>query len=136
VFRTRADVSIAPGVEWGGEDAMPDGLVPKAPLALAVALFNFSATPEPENHGAFLAALAVALSGGGPLVALADESGFRARFPAESVRIVKRREGWRALAETQGVALVFADLEHPEFPVIEGDLNAAIDRALRTASAR
>jgi hypothetical protein len=101
-----------------------------------VALFNFSATPEPENHGAFLAALAVALGGGGPLVALADESGFRARFPAESVRIVKRREGWRALAEAQGVALVFADLEHPEFPVIEGDLNAAIDRALRTASVR
>ena len=134
VFGTRAEVSIAQGVEWGGEDAMPDGLVPKAPLALAVALFNFSATPEPENHGAFLAALAVALGGGSPLVALADESGFRARFPAESVRLVKRREGWRTLAEAQGVTLVFADLEHPEFPVVEGDLNAAIDRSLRMAS--
>ena len=136
VFGTRAEVSIAPGVAWGGEDAMPDGLIPKAPLALAVALFNFSATPEPENHGTFLAALAVALGGASPLVALADESGFRARFPAESVRLVKRREGWRALAEAQGVTPLFADLEHPELPVVEGDLNAAIDRALRMASVR
>ena len=49
---------------------------------------------------------------------------------------MKRREGWRALAEAQGVSLVFADLEHPEFPVVEGDLNAAIERALRIASVR
>jgi len=31
---------------------------------------------------------------------------------------------------------LFADLEHPELPVVEGDLNAAIDRALRMASVR
>jgi hypothetical protein len=136
VFGPRAEISIAPGVAWGSEDTLPESLISKEPLALAVALFNFAATPEPENHGTFLAALIVALGGGAPLVAVLDESGFRARFPHESVRLAKRREGWRAVAEAQSVTPVFVDLENPELPVVEGDLNAALDRALRLASAR
>jgi hypothetical protein len=136
VFGTRAEISISQGVAWGGEDALPAGLIPKDPLALAVALFNFAATPEPENHGTFLAALTVALGGGAPLVAVLDESGFRARFPHESVRLAKRREGWREAAEAQGVTPVFVDLENPDLAAVERDLNAAIDRALRLASAR
>jgi hypothetical protein len=127
VFGTRAEISIAPGVAWGGEDTMPDGLLPKEPLALAVALFNFSATPEPENHGAFLRALRGVTDGGAPLVALVDESGFRARFPAESVRLAKRREGWRAAADAAGVVAVFADLERPDLPALEAELNAVIE---------
>ncbi|HSD53013.1 MAG TPA: DUF2868 domain-containing protein [Burkholderiales bacterium] len=136
VFGARAEISIAQGVAWGGEDALPESLIPKDPLALAVALFNFAATPEPENHGTFLAALIVALGGGAPLVAVLDESAFRARFPHDSVRLAKRREGWCALAEAQSVMPVFVDLENPELPVVEGDLNAAIDRALRMARYR
>jgi hypothetical protein len=136
VFGTRAEVSVGQGVAWGGEDALPENLVPKEPLALAVALFNFAATPEPENHGAFLAALTVALDGRAPLVAVMDESGFRARFTHESVRLAKRREGWRALADAQSATPVFVDLEHPDLPAVEADLNAAIDRALRTAGSR
>jgi hypothetical protein len=133
VFGTRAEIAIAPGVSWGGEDAMPGGLLPKEPLALAVALFNFAATPEPENHGAFLRALRAAADGAGPLAALVDESGFRARFPAESVRLAKRREGWRAAADAAGVAAVFADLEHPDLPAMEAELNAVIEGRASTA---
>jgi hypothetical protein len=136
VFGTRAEISIAQGVAWGGEDTLPESLVPKESLALAVALFNFSATPEPENHGTFFAKLLVALDGCAPLVAVLDESGFRARFPQDSVRLAKRREGWRAAAEAQGVTPLFVDLEHPDLAVVEGDLNAAIDRALRIANVR
>jgi hypothetical protein len=136
VFGARADISIAHGLAWGGEDAMPESLVPKEPLALVVALFNFSATPEPENHGTFLAALVVELGGRAPLVAVVDESGFRARFPQESARLATRREGWRAAAEAQRVMPVFVDLEHPDLPAVEADLSAAIDRALRMASGR
>jgi hypothetical protein len=127
VFGTRVEISIAPVVAWGGEDAMPGGLLPKEPLALAVALFNFAATPETENHGAFLRALRAATGGGAPLVALVDESGFRARFPAESVRLAKRRESWRAAADAAGVAALFADLERPELPAMEAELNVVIE---------
>jgi hypothetical protein len=136
VFGARAEISIAQGVAWGGEDALPESLIPKDPLALAVALFNFAATPEPENHGTFLEALVVALGGAAPLVAMLDESGFRARFPHESERLAKRREAWRATAEAQSVAPVFVDLENPDLPAVESDLNGALDRALRLASAR
>jgi hypothetical protein len=136
VFGARAEISVAQGVAWGGEDAMPESLIPNEPLALAVALFNFSATPEPENHGTFLSALTVALDGRAPLVAVLDESGFRARFTHESVRLAKRREGWRALAEAQSVMPVFVDLERPDLTAVEADLNAAIDRALRISSGR
>jgi hypothetical protein len=127
VFGTRAEISIAPGVAWGGEDTMPDGLLPKEQVALAVALFNFAATPEPENHGAFLRALRVVAGEGAPLVALMDESGFRARFPTESVRLAKRRESWRAAAAAAGVAAVFADLERPDLPALETALNAVVE---------
>lgn len=135
VFGARMEVSIAQGVAWGGEDALPDDLVPKGSLALVVALFNFAATPEPENHGTFLAKLGAAAGPGTPLVALADESGFRARFPTESVRLTKRREGWRAVADAHRIALVFADLERPELAVVESDLNDAIERHARGARA-
>jgi LmbE family N-acetylglucosaminyl deacetylase len=52
------------------------------------------------------------------------------------VRLAKRREGWREAAEAQGVTPVFVDLENPDLAAVERDLNAAIDRALRLASAR
>jgi hypothetical protein len=135
VFGGRVEVSIAQSVAWGGEDVLPRDLFPGGPLALAVALFNFAATPEPENHGAFLAALLDAAGAGTPLVALADESGFRARFPADSLRLTKRREGWRALAAERGITLVFADLEQPELAIAEAALNEAIERHARGARA-
>jgi hypothetical protein len=135
VFGGGVEVSIAQSVAWGGEDALPRDLVPDGPLALVVALFNFAATPEPENHGAFLAALIGTVGAGTPLVALADESGFRARFPADSLRLTKRREGWRALAGERAVPLAFVDLEQPEVALAEAALNEAIERQLRGARA-
>lgn len=135
VFGGRVEISIAQGVAWGGEDALPPDLVPGGSLALAVALFNFAATPEPENHGAFLDALRARAGAGTPLVALADESGFRARFPADSLRLTKRREGWRALAEGRDIPFVFADLERPELAIAEVELNEAIERRARSARA-
>ncbi len=134
VFGTRAEITIAQGVEWGAEEGLPESMLPQEPFALAVALFNLAATPEPENHGTFLASMLVALDGHAPLVAIVDESAFRTRFPHMSVRIAKRRDGWRALAEAQSVPPVFVDLEHPELPAIEAELNAALDRALRVGA--
>lgn len=133
VFGGRVEVSIAPAVAWGGEDALPRDLAPDGPLALVLVVFNFAATPEPENHGALLAALLAGAGARAPLLALADESGFRARFPADSLRLTKRREGWRTLAGERGVGLVFADLEQPELAIAEAELNEAIERRARAA---
>lgn len=134
VFGGRVEVSIAPAVAWGGEDALPRDLAPDGPLALVLVVFNFAATPEPENHGALLAALLAGAGARAPLLALADESGFRARFPADSLRLTKRREGWRTLAGERGVGLVFADLEQPELAIAEAELNEAIERRARAAA--
>jgi hypothetical protein len=89
-------------------------------------LFNATATPERETHGAFLAALAHRSSGAQPPVAVVDESAFVARWGADSARLDERRAAWRAMAGDAGAAIVFADLSAPDLAAVE----AAIDEAL------
>ena len=127
VFGPHVDMSVAPGISWGGEDALPEGLVPAGPLALVVIVFSLAATPEPDNHGAFLAAVA-ALVPGTPVVAVVDESGFRKRFAQQPARLDERRAAWRELLATRGREPVFVDLEAPDHAAVD----AALERSLHT----
>jgi hypothetical protein len=134
VYGPHATLSIAPSVEWGGEDALPPDLVPGGSLALAVALFNLVSTPEAENHGAFLAALARKLDPATPLVALVDESGFRKRFTQQPARLEERRAIWREALGAARVPPVFLDLDQPDLVAAERDFAAAVE--LRVAGVR
>jgi hypothetical protein len=93
------------------------------------ALFNLASTPEPENHGAFLAALRRGAGATVPCIALVDESGFRQRFGAQAARLDERRSAWREVAAGQGVEAIFVDLAAPDLAAAERALNAALDRA-------
>jgi hypothetical protein len=98
--------------------------LPPAPRSIVVALFALTATPERENHGAFVQALAARAPVGQRLVVLVDESGFRARFGGAdgATRREQRRAAWRQMLGELGQAPVFVDLAAPDLEAAETEL--------------
>jgi hypothetical protein len=111
-FGSRTTVAVSPAVAMGGEDRLGAELAPSHPVALTVALFSLSATPETENHAAFIAKLAAALPADAALVAMVDESAFLRRFGAASDRLADRRATWRRILATRlDIEPLFVSLE-------------------------
>jgi len=130
VFGATAEVAVAPTVPFGGEDALDPALIPRAAVALVAALFPLTATPEPENHGAFIDALAARMPPSTPLAVLVDEAAFRQRFDESgAARRNERRAAWQRMLAATGREPVFVDLERQDFTDAERDLRAAIGRA-------
>ncbi|MBE0626778.1 MAG: DUF2868 domain-containing protein [Burkholderiales bacterium] len=131
-------VDVAPTVAFGGEDALDPALFPVTPPALAAALFPLTATPERENHGAFVEAAAARLPQPTPFVVLVDESAFRQRFDdsgaSGAARRMERRAAWQRLLAATGRAAVFVDLEAEDFAETAGVLRAAIEQAAARAA--
>lgn len=101
-------LTIGPPVRYGDEDALPDAGTRSGSGDL-VALFNATATPEREAHGAFLRTLGKHCGATGRVVALVDEGSFLARG-REAARVEARRAAWRELCAPLRVGCVFADL--------------------------
>lgn len=134
-FGPKSEVSIAPTLAFGEEDALPPDLLSATPVALVATLFNLTATPEAENHGAFVAAVAKALAAGTPLVALIDEAGFRQRFAGQAARLEERRSAWRQMLAAHKAEPVFVDLGEPDVAAATEALTTALDRAARAEAA-
>ena len=134
-FGPRSTLNLSPPVAFGEEDALPAGALPASPPSLAIALFNLAATPEDENHGGFLAALARQLPRGTPLAALVDEGSFMARFAGQPGRLEERRRAWNRLFEKHGLAAVFIDLDGAA-PAVADGLRHLLDLSARKESAR
>jgi Protein of unknown function (DUF2868) len=128
VLGSQRALEVATSVPFGGEDAIPDD-VAAAPLALAVALFALTATPEPEHQGAFVRAIAGWLPRGAVLTAIVDESGFAARFADDPQRRKERRNAWRQMLTAQSIEPVFVELEAADLDRGERELAQALDRA-------
>ena len=104
-------VRLQPSLALGDEDDLPASLPGLAGSQLAVAVYSLSATPEAENHAAFLVELSRRLPPGMPLLAVVDESAFVARFGHDTARLDGRRTTWRRiLASRSDVPVVFASL--------------------------
>ena len=71
-----------------------------------------------------------------PLVALVDESGFRARFGADSDRLESRRNAWRRILDSRSdIQPLFVDLAaEPARDVLDG-LDALLAASTRTMPA-
>jgi hypothetical protein len=115
-------------VIYGGEDALATAGAKYE--GTVIALFNATATPEREAHGAFLAAIAGSREWSGTVVALVDESAFRARLGTESARLEERRQTWRELCADRQVPCAFADLQAADV----AEAQAALERALEEAA--
>jgi len=111
----RARVRLAPSVGYGA-DAV--ALADETPAAtLTAVLFNLAATPEKENHGAFLASIVRASKAS--IAVLIDDSAFRART-TEPHRVRERVELWREFCIFHGVEPTVVDLLGPAAPAQEG----------------
>ncbi len=124
-----AEIAVRPSVPIGGEDRLRDNdPIAGLPASLVVAVFSLSATPEVENHAAFIATLAALLPRGTPLVAVVDESAFRRRFGHDPARIDERRGIWRRILATRlDIAPVFVALESGGIDDASRELSERID---------
>ena len=109
-FDSAVDVHWLPQAAYG-EDDVPS--LPPPPLAAVVVVFNLTATPERENHGAFTGALRAALAGRALLIAIVDTSDFDVRFGATS-RADERRHAWEQVLGDASVAPLFVRLADPD----------------------
>ena len=109
-FRGGAALTIAAPLAYGSESAPPAGAPPRHAWSTVIALFNASATPEPAAHGAALAAMSSETGRNAALVALVDESAFRAGPGQDPRRLEERRRAWRDVCAEQRVPCAFADL--------------------------
>jgi hypothetical protein len=110
-FACAVDIGWLPSTPYGA-----DGLqgLPSSPLAAVVVLFNATATPERENHGAFVAAVAARVAGRAPLVVLVDTSDFADRFRDSPRRIAERRAAWEQALAEHGCHPLFVRLAEPD----------------------
>jgi hypothetical protein len=98
-------IELAPTVAFGAEDAAGSPVQVAAGTTLVAALFDLSATPELENQGRFARRLALHAT----TLVLIDGTAFTQRFKSDPVRLMQRRDAWRALATALGSAPVFFD---------------------------
>jgi hypothetical protein len=130
-FGGGAAITIAAPVRYGDESESPPAAAARPDTAgTVIALFNATATPERETHGAFVGTLAAQAGPAGTLVALIDEGPFRAHWQNEPERLEARRASWRALCSDRRVPCAFADLLAPDV----ADAAAALERALEEAA--
>ncbi|MDO4232734.1 MAG: DUF2868 domain-containing protein [Lautropia sp.] len=132
-FSNLADMRVLPSLALGDEDDLKAPLPGIAGAAIAVALFNLSATPEAENHAVFLKTLSGLLPQNLPFVAIVDESAFRARFGHDTARLDTRRAAWqRILDKHTGISPVFADLANTD-PASQPEVLRALETMLAAA---
>ena len=98
---------------------MPDDAGP------TIALFNLSATPEREAHGAFVERLREA-AGSQPVLVLVDESTFAGRSEVDAPRLEERRKLWHALFTERGIEPVFANLADPDLAAVEAAIESRL----------
>jgi hypothetical protein len=132
-FGGSAAMIIGSPVGYGAEDALA-GVAASGAGTTLVALFNASATPEREVHGAFLSSLARQGAGAEALLALVDESAWLARWKQEPARIADRRTAWRQMGEEARVPMVFVDLSAPDLAAAEQAIDAAIAGHAKSAA--
>jgi hypothetical protein len=125
-FGATTAVSIAETTAFGAEDDIDAAAVAGSPALLAV-LFPLTATPEGENHGAFVDRLKAA-AGAVRIALMVDESAFRRQFGADSSRLAERRDLWQRFAGGRGLAVVFIDLDQPPAASARESLQQALDR--------
>lgn len=124
-FGSGASVLLSAPIPYGSDEPLPET---GGKSVTTIALFNVTATPERDVHGAFLSALRAR---GGALVAMVDVSALVARHAADPAAIEPRLALWRELADEARVPLVVANLVAPDLNAAD----AALDAALGTAPA-
>ena len=124
--------TVEPTVPFGAEDDEAAWPALQASTTLLLALFDLTATPEPQNQGRFMEQLVARAPAGAATILLVDEAAFRRRFgtanDSDNARLQQRRDAWQSTAQAFGSLPVFVNLEAPQ-----GQDFAAAQRALQAA---
>lgn len=112
-----AQVMLRPPAAYGDEpaDALQGADLNDPAVAQTAVLFNLAATPENENHGAFLAALAKQSTR--PVTALIDESGLLDKFGNDE-RHAQRIALWQEFCRFHKVPATIVNLLHPDLRAV------------------
>ena len=111
-----ADVRFDEAIDYGAEESWLANHALDPADDFHILLFTLSATPEAENHGTLATALARRIAAEQPgtvLVALIDESPFRAHFAGQAgleERIGVRNAAWRTVLAEAGAVPLSVDL--------------------------
>ena len=118
-------------VEWRATTTYGDDAPIELPGALAgaVAIFNLAATPEPENHGAFVDAIRARIAPHVPLIAIVDTTDFVDRFAANPRRVAEREAAWRQMLEPHHAEPLFVRLADPDLREAGATLSTRLERA-------
>ncbi|MDB5963188.1 MAG: hypothetical protein JWP59_4482 [Massilia sp.] len=113
-----ASVMLRPSSTYGEEPDLADGGSATG-VTLTAALFNLAATPENENHGAFIARLKAATP---HMTVLIDESSLAERLGAEAgkARMAERILLWQQFCAHHQVTPVVVNLLEPASRPLEG----------------
>ena len=108
-----ARVMLRPPAAYGDEpaDSLQGADLNDPSVSQTAVLFNLAATPENENHGAFLSALARQSTR--PIMALIDESGLLDKFGNDE-RHAQRIALWQEFCRFHRVPASIVNLLHPE----------------------
>lgn len=132
--------TVEPTVPFGAEDDAAAWPALQASTTLLLALFDLTATPEPQNQGRFMEQLVARAPAGASTVLLVDEAAFRRRFGngngsnGDGARLTQRRDAWHRMAEALGSVPVFVDLatqDAQDFATAQRALQAAITSPLK-----
>ena len=116
VLGEKTRMMMEPPITYGAEDDWLGRLDLRTGDAdHLVVLFNLSATPEAENHGALVAGIRrriVEAKSGAGLTVLLDESAMRQRLGSDGTeRLESRRAAWEAMLRQQNAAPLSLNLE-------------------------
>jgi hypothetical protein len=116
----QARVMLRPPIAYGDEprDALLDTRLDDPNITLTAVLFNLSATPEQENHGALLDYLARETPHG--LSVLIDQSGYldrHGRQDGDKARVGERVALWQQFCSFHKVPATMVNLLAPGMPV-------------------
>jgi len=103
LFGDTAQIEIAKRLVFGAEDDPTEFVMPPEGTTLVIALFDLTATPEPESQGRY----AQTLARSAPTILMIDEAAFVRRFKGDANRLAQRRDAWRVLAVALGTTPVF-----------------------------
>ncbi|HEX9174215.1 MAG TPA: DUF2868 domain-containing protein [Telluria sp.] len=123
----RARLMLRPSAPYGEDpqESLREAQLDDATVTVSAALFNLAATPEKENHGAFLDYLARHNPGG--IAVLIDESGLVERAGAQAgadARLAERMALWRQFCSFHHTEATFVNLLQPQkYPL---DLDAGL----------
>lgn len=130
----RARLMLRPSSPYGEDpqESLRDAGLDDSTVTVSAVLFNLAATPEKENHGAFLDYLVRHTPGG--IAVLIDESGLMERAgaqPGSDARIAERMALWRQFCSFHHTEATIVNLLQPQKYPLDIDTGLAVSSATK-----